>query len=64
MKVKFLVDFRGRETGEVFYRAGDVADIEPLPARQLIGNGCAIEIEPVIVADEKPVAIPAKGKRK
>ena len=29
MKVKFLQDFRGRETHEVFYRAGDIADIDP-----------------------------------
>ena len=29
MKAKFLQDFRGRETHEVFYRAGDIADIDP-----------------------------------
>ena len=30
MKVKFLQDFRGRETKEVFYQAGDIADIDPV----------------------------------
>lgn len=30
MKVKFLQDFRGRETNEIFYQAGDVVDIDPV----------------------------------
>ena len=66
MQIKFLTDFRGRETGEQFFRAGDVADIEdPKQAAALIANGRAVELpSPVAVADEKPAALPAKGKRK
>jgi len=45
MKVKFIRDFRGRETREIFYQAGNVADIEPL---DLIERGiCEAVIEPI-----------------
>lgn len=67
MQIKFLTDFRGRETGEQFYKAGDTTDIEDTKqAAALIANGRAIDIAPapVAVADEKPAALPAKGKRK
>lgn len=62
MKVKFLQDFRGRETHEVFYRAGDVAEIEP---RDLVDRGICEPIPEEPKPETRPTA-PAtkKGKTK
>lgn len=46
MRVKFLQDFRGRETHEVYYLAGDIADIENA---DLVKRGIC---EPVIEKSE------------
>jgi len=61
MRIKFLTDFRGRETGEQFFKAGELADLET--GAQLVATRRAIEIvekqieTPVTVADKKPVAV-------
>lgn len=67
MKIKFLSDFRGRETGEQFFKAGDIADLET--GAQLVATGRAVEVTekkietPVAVVDKKPAAVPAQHKR-
>ncbi len=65
MRLKFLTDFRGRETGEQFFKAGEVGDFEELQARKLIETKRAILLDtPAAVADEKPAEVPVKkGKR-
>jgi hypothetical protein len=45
MKIKFLVDYRGRETGENFFRKGEVADLDPEGATFLIQDGRAVADE-------------------
>ena len=68
MKVKFIRDFGGRETGEIFYLAGQVANIEPL---DLIERGiCEIVPEPVEekqyteIKEQRPnVPATKKGKK-
>ena len=67
MKLKFLNDFRGRETGEQFFKAGEVGEFDEPQARALLAGGRAIlvDIQPVAVADEKHAELPAKkGRRK
>lgn len=65
MKIKFLQDFRGRETDEVFYKFGDEVDLPDGVATRLVNDGRAefvkvevveaVEvIEPVEVVGEKP----------
>lgn len=63
MKIKFLVDFRGRETGERYFQAGDEwGDCEPAEAERLIVDGRA---EPVIDPEpEQPEAAPVIVQRK
>ncbi len=62
MKVKFLQDFRGRETHEVFYRAGDVGEIEP---RDLVERVICEPVREEPKPETRPTA-PAtkKGKTK
>jgi hypothetical protein len=40
-KVKFLQDFQGKETGEVFYKAGQVADLSDYGATLVVKDGRA-----------------------
>jgi hypothetical protein len=66
MLVKFLNDFRGRETGEVFYCAGEVADVNVEMAERLVNQGRAELLSaelPAAVADKKPVVTPVQPKR-
>ncbi len=55
MRVKFLQDFRGRETHEIYYQAGDIVDIDPV---DLIKRGICEPVkkspEPEIRATESP----------
>jgi len=56
MLVRFLQDYRGKLSDEVFYRAGDEADLSS--AKALVDAGRAEFVE---APDEKP---PAKSKKK
>ena len=65
MKVKFLVDFRGRETGERYYQAGDVVeannevfDLEALASRRIV------EVIPDAPAEVPPSLPPEPPKNK
>ena len=63
MRVKFLTDFRGRETKEQYFRAGDIADLEM--GAKLIATGRAVEViehieTSVTEADKKAVVQPVQ----
>ena len=45
MKIKFLVEYIGRETAMRTYIEGDEADISPAQALELIGLGVAEAVE-------------------
>ena len=45
-KVKFLVDFRGKLTREIFYLAGSVAEFDSDTAGRLLAEGWAVAVEP------------------
>jgi len=57
MRVCFLVDYRGKLTGENYYTAGAVVAFEPAIAQALIAEGRA-----VAVADPTPEITPALPK--
>ena len=60
MKIIFLTDFRGRETNEHFYQAGEVADFDDQTAERLIADKRA-----ELAEQPTPEAQPAKkGKAK
>lgn len=62
MKVKFVQDFRGRETGERYFTAGEEWDCEPEQAERLIIDGRA---EPVLEPEPEsaPAPEPKRAKR-
>lgn len=64
MKIKFLTDFRGIETHEIFYQYGEVVDFDPETAARLVHDGRAelIEPEPAPAVEDAPKR--AKGGRK
>ena len=58
MRVQFLVDFRGKLTGEIFYQAGETAEFAPAAAQALIDEGRA-----VLVPEPTPEIAPAAAKQ-
>lgn len=46
MLVRFMVDYRGVLTGEVFYRAGEVVALDEPVALALVRAGRAVSAEP------------------
>ena len=62
MRVQFLVDFRGKLTGEIFYRVGETAEFSPATAQALIDEGRAVLV-PEPTPEIAPVQ-PAKMVRK
>ncbi len=58
MRVQFLVDFRGKLTGEIFYRAGETAEFAPATAQALIDEGRA-----VLVPEPTPEIAPVQSAR-
>ena len=69
MQVQFLVDFRGKLTKEIFYRAGETAEFAPATAQALIDEGRAVSVpEPAPqptpeIAPASPV-LPARQRRR
>jgi hypothetical protein len=55
MRVKFLQAFRGVETNEVFYEAGQEVDLPAFQAERLLKDG-RCEIVPTVPV--KPVEVP------
>ena len=46
MRIKFLVDYRGKLTSEWYYQAGDVIEVgEGIQGAALIRDGRAVEVE-------------------
>lgn len=62
MKIKFLIDYRGRETHEITVPVGTVMEVDD-EARHLINAGLAMEVKEKPVAMEKTVK-PAAGRSK
>lgn len=64
MRVRFLVDFRGKLTRENYYTAGAVAEFEPAIAQALIDDGRVVAFVPEPeIAPALPVK-PAPAPRK
>lgn len=59
MEVTFLKDFRGKETNEFFYKAGEVAAVKDHHAARLIELGFAEEYVAPGAAQPDPVVIAA-----
>ncbi len=55
MKVKFIVDFMGKETNEQFYPKGSVVDFDPELAEMLVTDGRAVVAEDEVNDQDKPV---------
>lgn len=69
MKIKFLVGYVGRETAMRSFLEGDVADISPAQALELIGLGVAEAMEDEVInvqtmGEEKPHYIVGRKKVK
>ena len=58
MEVKFLKDFRGKLTGEVFYPAGSVGAVRDIAGAQLIEMGIAELFEPVMPVQVEAEILP------
>lgn len=58
-KVRFLVDFRGKLTNEVYYLAGSTVEFSSGVAGQLVAEGRAVYVETEEVTEEpaEPVAV-------
>ena len=66
MRIKLLVDHRGRETNEAFYPAGHELDLSPYWADLLIANGRAVAMvdEPEPNPEPKPKAVVKRGRKR
>jgi hypothetical protein len=70
MKVKFKSDFRGKETGEQYFRAGEIADFDDKTAARLVTDGRAefekggIDEQPAEVTNEKSIRKSNHGRRR
>lgn len=70
MRVRFLVDFRGKLTRERFYLAGEEVDVDESAGTVLIGNGFAEAVPPEqppieeVVEQLNESANPKKSRRK
>lgn len=70
MKIKFRTDFRGRETGEQFYQAGQVVELEAELAERLVRDGRAEIVtggsveQPAEVKDATPQSTPKNNHRR
>lgn len=64
--IKFLVDYRGKETKEQFYKAGQIVAFDALIADKLIvdGRGVHFVSEPVETPQETPKTVFTKRKAK
>ena len=69
MRIKFLQDFQGRETKNIFYKNNEVVDLDAETAELLVREKCAVLfVEPIevrqpvieVVEDSKPTK---RGKK-
>ena len=65
MKIKMLSDFRGRETNEQYYQAGQVADLpDDVAARLVADKRAEYAQEPAQEQKQEPKQDKPKGRRK
>lgn len=55
MKIKFLRDYHGPETGEIRQLQGVIVDFNDLVAQNFIDRKIAVSVEPVIKVEEKDI---------
>ncbi len=63
-KVKFLTDFRGRETNEVYYIKDSIVELEDSVALRLIEDKRAVLVDDYIEEMSQPDLEPAPKKRR
>lgn len=65
MRVKFLRDFRGRATNEIFYEAGVEVDLSDDQASAVISEGAAeaVKAAPPPKPHAEPAPAPVGGRR-
>ena len=63
MKVKFLQDFQGRETHNIFYRLGEIVELERETAVLLIHDKRCEEVLPIESEQPELEAKPKRGKK-
>lgn len=70
IKIKFVADYRGVLTRELFYGAGDIVEFDNHDAEVLVAAGRAEYLEPVdaapdsyAVAEAKPEVVEPKAKK-
>ena len=71
IKIKFLANYRGVLTRELFYGAGDIVEFDNHAAEELVAAGRAEYLEPVgdaapdsyAVAEAEPEAVEPKAKK-
>lgn len=65
MKIKFLMDYRGKLTSELYFQKGDVVeDVEGVNAAGLVADGRAVEVKPKVAkATPKTVPVVEEPKR-
>ncbi len=56
MRVQFLVDYRGKLTKEIYYRAGEQAEFDATTAQALIDEGRATEVSPTPAPEPAPAS--------
>ena len=63
MRIKFLQDYQGVKTGELFFMAGDVVEVDDdWDVRGLLAEGRAVEDTPEPEPEPEPVK-PTRRKR-
>jgi hypothetical protein len=64
MKVKFLQDFQGRETRNIFYLKGAEVEVETEIALQLIQDKFAVDVTPIEAEQPEPEAAEQKPTKR
>ena len=59
LKLRFLVDFQGRETGNQFFKAGEIGEFSRDAALQMVN-----EVRAVILEETKPEPQPEPAPKK
>ena len=63
LKIRFLVDFQGRETGNQFFKAGEVGEFSRDAALMMIAEGRAVAFEqPAAPVETEQPAPKKRGK--
>ena len=63
MKIRFIHGFRGRETNERYYEAGEIAEFEQELAALLVRDGRAMLVEDAPAAAPKRAVVKRERKK-